>query len=152
MNLTNITKSENSLKVLTVFLFLIVFSYAALFVPLLDRNDQIQDDIASENELSLILAKANQQLSSFSQHSRLSQEQMKQKVGSIFLAQGVKLSGHKIQAESSTASIKNISFVSLIEALKQLKTQNGIVVSSAVIDRIGPGIVSAQLTFSSLAQ
>ena len=102
MNLNNITKSENSLKVLTVFLFLIVFSYAALFAPLLERNDQIQDDIASEKEL--ITISLPRPISSFlASHNtpELSQEQMKQKVGSIFLAQGVKLSGHKIQAESS---------------------------------------------------
>ena len=152
MNLNTATKTENSSKVLAACLFLIVFSYAALFAPLLERNEQIQNDITSEKELSLFLSKAKQQLSSFSQYSELSHEQMKQKVDSIFQAQGVELIGHKIQGNSSTANINKISFVLLLDTLKQLKTQDGIMVTGAVIDRIESGVVSAQLTFSSPTQ
>ena len=77
---------------------------------------------------------------------------MKQKVDSIFQVQGVELIGHKIQGNSSTANINKISFVLLLDTLKQLKTQDGIMVTGAVIDRIESGVVSAQLTFSSPTQ
>ena len=56
------------------------------------------------------------------------------------------------ELEKEYNNINKISFVLLLDTLKQLKTQDGIMVTGAVIDRIESGVVSAQLTFSSPTQ
>ena len=121
----------------------------ALLTPLLEQNEQVHADIKTENELSLYLEMAQQEFSNISKYPVLSQEQAKQQIDSIFQAQGIKTN---IFNKSNVANIKKISFVRLLDTLKQLKTQDGIVVIKATIERVGPGIVNAELTFSNLTQ
>ena len=150
MKLNSIIKTENSSKVLAINLLLIVFLYLGFFTTLVEQNEQIQTDIKSEKKLSLYLDLAGKELSNISKYPYLSQEQANQQVVSTLQTQDIKINISNIKEKLSTENIKKISFVQLLDALHQLKTQHGIVVSNAVIELIEPGIVSAQLTFSNL--
>ena len=148
MTLTSITKVENSSRLLVTILLLMVVIYVAIMAPLFDQNKQLQDDINIENELSLYLDKAQQQLSIASQYPVISLEQANQIIGDTFQAQGVTLDSLNINNETSITNIKIIPFSQLLEALQQLKDQHGVVVTKAIIEIAEPGLVSAQLTFS----
>ena len=148
MTLTSITKVENSSRLLVTILLLMVVIYLAIMTPLFDQNKQLQDDIKIENELSLYLDTAQQQLSIASQYPVISLEQANQIIGDTFQAQGVTLDSLNINNETSITNIKIIPFSQLLEALQQLKDQHGVVVTKAIIEIAEPGLVSAQLTFS----
>jgi len=148
MTLTSITKVENSARLLVTILLVMVVIYLAIMTPLFDQNKQLQDDIKIENELSLYLDKAQQQLSIASQYPVISLEQANQIIGDTFQAQGVTLDSLNINNETSITNIKIIPFSQLLEALQQLKDQHGVVVTKAIIEIAEPGLVSAQLTFS----
>ena len=149
MILDNIIKAENNPKILAVSILLIIFLYIFLLAPLLAKSEQIQDDIISESELTLYLESAQQKLSNLSQYPSLSNEQFKEQINSIFLSREVQLNSLDINNKSYNANINKISFALLLDILQQLKNQNGIIVTNAVIKKIEPGLVSAQLTFSS---
>ena len=148
MTLTSITKVENSARLLVTILLLMVVIYLAIMTPLFDQNKQLQDDIKIENELSLYLDIAQQQLSIASQYPVISLEQANQIIGDTFQAQGVTLDSLNINNETSITNIKIIPFSQLLETLQQLKDQHGVVVTKAIIEIVEPGLVSAQLTFS----
>ena len=148
MTLTSITKVENSARLLVTILLVMVVIYLAIMTPLFDQNKQLQDDIKIENELSLYLDAAQQQLSIASQYPVISLEQANQKIGDTFQAQGVTLDSLNINNETSITNIKIIPFSQLLETLQQLKDQHGVVVTKAIIEIAEPGLVSAQLTFS----
>ena len=148
MTLSGITKVENSARLLVTILLLIVVVYLAIMTPLFDQNKQLQDDINIENELSLYLDAAQQQLSIASQYPVISLEQANQIIGDTFQAQGVTLDSLNINNETSITNIKIIPFSQLLETLQQLKDQHGVVVTKAIIEIVEPGLVSAQLTFS----
>ena len=148
MTLTSITKVENSARLLVTILLLMVVIYLAIMTPLFDQNKQLQDDIKIENELSLYLDAAQQQLSIASQYPVISLEQANQIIGDTFQAQGVTLDSLNINNETSITNIKIIPFSQLLETLQQLKDQHGVVVTKAIIEIVEPGLVSAQLTFS----
>ena len=148
MTLTSITKVENSAKLLVTILLVMVVIYLAIMTPLFDKNKQLQDDINIENELSLYLDAAQQQLSIASQYPVISLEQANQIIGDTFQAQGVTLDSLNINNETSITNIKIIPFSQLLETLQQLKDQHGVVVTKAIIEIAEPGLVSAQLTFS----
>ena len=148
MTLTSITKVENSARLLVTILLLMVVIYLAIMTPLFDQNKQLQDDIKIENELSLYLDIAQQQLSIASQYPVISLEQANQIIGDTFQAQGVTLDSLNINNETSITNIKIIPFSKLLEALQKLKDQHGVVVTKAIIEIVEPGLVSAQLTFS----
>ena len=148
MTLTSITKVENSARLLVTILLLMVVIYLAIMTPLFDQNKQLQDDIKIENELSLYLDTAQQQLSIASQYPVISLEQANQIIGDTFKAQGVTLDSLNINNETSITNIKIIPFSQLLETLQQLKDQHGVVVTKAIIEIVEPGLVSAQLTFS----
>ena len=148
MTLTSITKVENSARLLVTILLVMVVIYLAIMAPLFDQNKQLQDDIKIENELSLYLDTAQQQLSIASQYPVISLEQANQIIGDTFQAQGVTLDSLNINNETSITNIKIIPFSQLLETLQQLKDQHGVVVTKAIIEIAEPGLVSAQLTFS----
>ena len=148
MTLTSITKVENSARLLVTILLVMVVIYLAIMTPLFDKNKQLQDDINIENELSLYLDAAQQQLSIASQYPVISLEQANQIIGDTFQAQGVTLDSLNINNETSITNIKIIPFSQLLETLQQLKDQHGVVVTKAIIEIVEPGLVSAQLTFS----
>jgi|TARA_B110000444_G_scaffold72279_1_gene67905 type II secretory pathway component PulM len=148
MTLTSITKVENSARLLVTILLVMVVIYLAIMTPLFDQNKQLQDDIKIENELSLYLDTAQQQLSIASQYPVISLEQANQIIGDTFQAQGVTLDSLNINNETSITNIKIIPFSQLLETLQQLKDQHGVVVTKAIIEIVEPGLVSAQLTFS----
>tara|TARA_B110000495_G_C22852620_1_gene497147 strand:+ start:84 stop:542 length:459 start_codon:yes stop_codon:yes gene_type:complete len=148
MTLTSITKVENSARLLVTILLVMVVIYLAIMTPLFDQNKQLQDDIKIENELSLYLDAAQQQLSIASQYPVISLEQANQIIGDTFQAQGVTLDSLNINNETSITNIKIIPFSQLLETLQQLKDQHGVVVTKAIIEIAEPGLVSAQLTFS----
>ena len=148
MTLTSITKVENSARLLVTILLVMVVIYLAIMTPLFDQNKQLQDDIKIENELSLYLDTAQQQLSIASQYPVISLEQANQIIGDTFQAQGVTLDSLNINNETSITNIKIIAFSQLLETLQQLKDQHGVVVTKAIIEIVEPGLVSAQLTFS----
>ena len=148
MTLTSITKVENSSRLLVTILLLMMVIYVAIMAPLFDQNKQLQDDIKIENELSLYLDAAQQQLSIASQYPVISLEQANQIIGDTFQAQGVTLDSLNINNETSITNIKIIPFSQLLETLQQLKDQHGVVVTKAIIEIAEPGLVSAQLTFS----
>ena len=148
MTLTSITKVENSARLLVTILLVMVVIYLAIMTPLFDQNKQLQDDINIENELSLYLDTAQQQLSIASQYPVISLEQANQIIGDTFQAQGVTLDSLNINNETSITNIKIIPFSQLLETLQQLKDQHGVVVTKAIIEIVEPGLVSAQLTFS----
>ena len=148
MTLTSITKVENSARLLVTILLVMVVIYLAIMTPLFDQNKQLQDDIKIENELSLYLNTAQQQLSIASQYPVISLEQANQIIGDTFQAQGVTLDSLNINNETSITNIKIIPFSQLLETLQQLKDQHGVVVTKAIIEIVEPGLVSAQLTFS----
>ena len=149
MILENIIKAENNPKILAVSVILIIFLYIFLLAPLLAKSEQIQADIISESELTLYLDSAQQTLSNLSQYPSLSNEQSKEQINSIFLSREVQLNSLDINNKSNIANINKISFSLLLDILQQLKNQSGIIVTNAIIEKIEPGIVSAQLTFSS---
>ena len=149
MILDNIIKAENNPKILAVSILLIIFLYIFLLAPLLAKSEQIQDDIISESELTLYLESVQQKLSNLSQYPSLSNEQFKEQINSIFLSREVQLNSLDINNKSYNANINKISFAILLDILQQLKNQSGIIATNAVIEKIEPGIVSAQLTFSS---
>ena len=148
MTLSSITKVENSARLLVTILLVMVVIYLAIMTPLFDQNKQLQDDIKIENELSLYLDTAQQQLSIASQYPVISLEQANQIIGDTFQAQGVTLDSLNINNETSITNIKIIPFSQLLETLQQLKDQHGVVVTKAIIEIVEPGLVSAQLTFS----
>ena len=148
MTLTSITKVENSARLLVTILLVMVVIYLAIMTPLFDQNKQLQDDIKIENELSLYLDTAQQELSIASQYPVISLEQANQIIGDTFQAQGVTLDSLNINNETSITNIKIIPFSQLLETLQQLKDQHGVVVTKAIIEIVEPGLVSAQLTFS----
>ena len=148
MTLTSIAKVENSARLLVTILLVMVVIYLAIMTPLFDQNKQLQDDINIENELSLYLDTAQQQLSIASQYPVISLEQANQIIGDTFQAQGVTLDSLNINNETSITNIKIIPFSQLLETLQQLKDQHGVVVTKAIIEIAEPGLVSAQLTFS----
>ena len=148
MTLASITKVENSARLLVTILLVMVVIYLAIMTPLFDQNKQLQDDIKIENELSLYLDTAQQQLSIASQYPVISLEQANQIIGDTFQAQGVTLDSLNINNETSITNIKIIPFSQLLETLQQLKDQHGVVVTKAIIEIAEPGLVSAQLTFS----
>ena len=148
MILTSITKAENSLRLLVSILLLMIVIYVAVMTPLFDQNKQLQDDIKIENELSLYLDTAQQELSITSQYPVISLEQANQIIGDTFQTQGVTLDSLNIKNKTSITNIKVIPFSQLLEALQQLKDQHGVVVTKAIIEIVEPGLVSAQLTFS----
>ena len=148
MTLTSITRVENSARLLVTILLVMVVIYLAIMSPLFDQNKQLQDDIKIENELSLYLDTAQQQLSIASQYPVISLEQANQIIGDTFKAQGVTLDSLNINNETSITNIKIIPFTQLLETLQQLKDQHGVVVTKAIIEIVEPGLVSAQLTFS----
>ena len=120
--------------------------------PLFDQNKQLHEDIKIENELSLYLDTAQQQLSIASQYPVIPLEQANQIIGDTFKAQGVTLDSLNIKNETSIINIKIIAFSQLLEALQQLKNQHGVVVTKAIIEIVEPGLVSAQLTFPNLSK
>jgi len=148
MILDNIIKAENNPKILAVSVILIIFLYIFLLAPLLEQSEQIQDDIISESELTLYLESAQQTLSNLSQYPSLSNKQSKEQINSIFLSREVQLNSLDINNKSNIANINKISFAILLDILQQLKNQSGIIVTNAIIEKIEPGLVSAQLTFS----
>ncbi len=148
MTLTSITKVENSARLLVTILLLMVVIYLAIMTPLFNQNKQLEDDIKIENELSLYLDTAQQELSIASQYPVISLEQANQIIGDTFQAQGVTLDSLNINNETSITNIKIIPFSQLLETLQQLKDQYGVVVTKAIIEIVEPGLVSAQLTFS----
>jgi type II secretory pathway component PulM len=148
MTLTSITKVENSARLLVTILLLMVVIYLAIMTPLFNQNKQLEDDIKIENELSLYLDTAQQELSIASQYPVISLEQANQIIGDTFKAQGVTLDSLNINNETSITNIKIIPFTQLLETLQQLKDQHGVVVTKAIIEIVEPGLVSAQLTFS----
>lgn len=152
MTLASITKVENSARLLVTILLVMVVIYLAIMTPLFDQNKQLQDDIKIENELSLYLDTAQQQLSIASQYPVISLEQANQIIGDTFQAQGVTLDSLNINNETSITNIKIIPFSQLLETLQQLKDQHGVVVTKAIIEIVEPGQVSAQLTFSNLTK
>tara|TARA_B100000767_G_C19669359_1_gene494598 strand:+ start:218 stop:676 length:459 start_codon:yes stop_codon:yes gene_type:complete len=149
MILDNIIKAENNPKIIALGAILIMFLYAFLLAPLLEESEQIQADIISENALTQYLESAQQKLSNLSQYPSLSNEQAKEQINSIFLSREVQLKSLVISDKSNSANINKISFALLLDILQQLKNQNGIIVTNAIIEKIEPGLVSAQLTFSS---
>ena len=148
MTLTSITKVENSARLLVTILLLMVVIYLAIMTPLFDQNKQLQDDIKIENELSLYLDTAQQELSIALQYPVISLEQANQIIGDTFKAQGVTLDSLNINNKTSITNIKIIPFSQLLETLQQLKDQHSVVVTKAIIEIVEPGLVSAQLTFS----
>ena len=148
MTLTSITKVENSARLLVTILLVMVVIYLAIMTPLFNQNKRLQDDIKIENELSLYLDTAQQELSIASQYPVISLEQANQIIGDTFKAQGVTLDSLNINNETSITNIKIIPFTQLLETLQQLKDQHGVVVTKAIIEIVEPGLVSAQLTFS----
>ena len=148
MTLTSIARVENSARLLVTILLVMVVIYLAIMTPLFDQNKQLQDDIKIENELSLYLDTAQQELSIASQYPVISLEQANQIIGDTFKAQGVTLDSLNINNETSITNIKIIPFTQLLETLQQLKDQYGVVVTKAIIEIVEPGLVSAQLTFS----
>jgi type II secretory pathway component PulM len=97
----------------------------------------------------LYLESVQQKLSNLSQYPSLSNEQGKEQINSIFLSREVQLKSLVISNKSNSVNINKISFALLLDILQQLKNQSGIIVTNAVIEKIEPGLVSAQLTFSS---
>ena len=152
MKLTSITKAENSSRLLVTILLLMVVIYLAILTPLFDQNKQLHEDIKIENELSLYLDTAQQELSIASQYPVISLEQANQLIRDTFQAQGVTLDSLNIKNETSIINIKIIAFSQLLEALQQLKNQHGVVVTKAIIEIVEPGLVSAQLTFPNLSK
>ena len=152
MKLTSITKAENSSRLLVTILLLMVVIYLAILTPLFDQNRQLNADIKIENELSLYLDTAQQELSIASQYPVISLEQANQLIRDTFKVQGVTLDSLNIKNETSIINIKIIAFSQLLEALQQLKNQHGVVVTKAIIEIVEPGLVSAQLTFPNLSK
>ena len=152
MILTTITKVENSSRLLVSILLLMVVIYVAVMTPLFDQNKQLHEDIKIENELSLYLDTAQQELSSTLQYPVISLEQANQLIRDTFKVQGVTLDSLNIKNETSIINIKIIAFSQLLEALQQLKNQYGVVVTKAIIEIVEPGLVSAQLTFPNLSK
>ena len=152
MTLSGITKVENSARLLVTILLLMVVIYLAIMAPLFDQNKELQEDIKIENELSLYLDTAQQELSIASQYPVISQEQANQLIGDTFQAQGITLDSLNIKNKTSITNIKIIPFSKLLEALQKLKDQHGVVVTKAIIEVVEPGQVSAQLTFSNLTK
>ena len=152
MKLTSITKAENSSRLLVTILLLMVVIYLAILTPLFDQNKQLYEDIKIENELSLYLDTAQQELSIASQYPVISLEQANQLIRDTFKVQGVTLDSLNIKNETSIINIKIIAFSQLLEALQQLKNQHGVVVTKAIIEIVEPGLVSAQLTLPNLSK
>ena len=152
MKLTSITKVENSSRLLVSILLLMVVIYVAVMTPLFDQNKQLHEDIKIENELSLYLDTAQQELSIAAQYPVISLEQANQLIRDTFKVQGVTLDSLNIKNETSIINIKIIAFSQLLEALQQLKNQHGVVVTKAIIEIVEPGLVSAQLTFPNLSK
>jgi type II secretory pathway component PulM len=152
MTLSGITKVENSARLLATILLLMVVIYLAIMAPLFDQNKELQEDIKIENELSLYLDTAQQELSIASKYPVISQEQANQLIGDTFQAHGITLDSLNINNETSITNIKIIPFSKLLEALQKLKDQHGVVVTKAIIEIVEPGQVSAQLTFSNLTK
>ena len=152
MILTSITKVENSSRLLVSILLLMVVIYLAILTPLFDQNRQLNADIKIENELSLYLDTAQQELSIAAQYPVISLEQANQLIRDTFKVQGVTLDSLNIKNETSIINIKIIAFSQLLEALQQLKNQYGVVVTKAIIEIVEPGLVSAQLTFPNLSK
>ena len=152
MILTSITKVENSSRLLVSILLLMVVIYLAILTPLFDQNRQLNADIKIENELSLYLDTAQQELSIAAQYPVISLEQANQLIRDTFKVQGVTLDSLNIKNETSIINIKIIAFSQLLEALQQLKNQHGVVVTKAIIEIVEPGLVSAQLTFPNLSK
>ena len=148
MILDSLAKPENNPKILAIVLILLVFLYTLLITPLLEKSKQINADIIAENELTLFLDTTQQKLSNLSQFPVLSKEQEKEQIRTTFLSQEVLLNSLDMNNQSSIAIINKISFALLLDILQQLKNQSGIIVTSAIIERIEPGLVTAQLTFS----
>ena len=148
MTLSGITKVENSARLLVTILLLMVVIYLAIMAPLFDQNKELQEDIKIENELSLYLDTAQQELAIASKYPVISQEQANQLIGDTFQAQGITLDSLNIKNKTSITNIKIIPFSKLLEALQKLKDQHGVVVTKAIIEIVEPGLVSAQLTFS----
>ena len=116
------------------------------------RIEQLNADIKIENELSLYLDTAQQELSIASQYPVISLEQANQLIRDTFKVQGVTLDSLNIKNETSIINIKIIAFSQLLEALQQLKNQHGVVVTKAIIEIVEPGLVSAQLTLPNLSK
>ena len=152
MILTTITKVENSSRLLVSILLIMVVIYVAVMTPLFDQNKQLHEDIKIENELSLYLDTAQQELSIAAQYPVISLEQANQLIRDTFKVQGVTLDSLNIKNETSIINIKIIAFSQLLEALQQLKNQHGVVVTKAIIEIVEPGLVSAQLTFPNLSK
>ena len=152
MILTTITKVENSSRLLVSILLLMVVIYVAVMTPLFDQHKQLHEDIKIENELSLYLDTAQQELSIASQYPVISLEQANQLIRDTFKVQGVTLDSLNIKNEKNIINIKIIAFSQLLEALQQLKNQHGVVVTKAIIEIVEPGLVSAQLTFPNLSK
>ena len=152
MTLTSLTKIENSSRLLVSILLLMVVIYVAVMTPLFDQNKQLYEDIKIENELSLYLDTAQQELSIAAQYPVISLEQANQLIRDTFKVQGVTLDSLNIKNEKNIINIKIIAFSQLLEALQQLKNQHGVVVTKAIIEIVEPGLVSAQLTFPNLSK
>ena len=152
MKLTSITKAENSSRLLVTILLLMVVIYLAILTPLFDQNRQLNADIKIENELSLYLDTAQQELSIAAQYPVISLEQANQLIRDTFKVQGVTLDSLNIKNEKSIINIKIIAFSQLLEALQQLKNQHGVIVTKAIIEIVEPGLVSAQLTLPNLSK
>ena len=147
MILRDALKLKNNTTLLVIGFLIIAVLYSLVFSPLLNQNEQLQTDLKAEKELSIYLNKSKQQLSALANYPALSEEHIPQQIKSVFEEQKIKLYNLEVRGKSTLVSINKIAFKQLLAILQQLKTQHGIIVTEAQIERIDTDIVNAQLTF-----
>lgn len=141
------TREKNSALAATT-LLVATLLYTFVFSPIWQNNQQLQLDLQAEKNLSAYLYETQQKLTALPNHPTLSQQQAKKHIKSAFRSQGIRLNGVLMQPTKSIISINKIPFRNLLTILQKLRRKHGILTTKAIITRIKPGTVDAQLTLS----
>mgnify|MGYP002629513765 CR=1 FL=1 len=146
MNWQQLNQKDKNKLIITGALLLAIILYISTITSMRQHNNNLQEQINSEQSLSKYLNKVAQQLARLPNHPDLTKQGAQKIIESLAKENKIKLNALIMQTNSSIISINNIAFNKLLDFLKQLKTKYGIVTTQSDLKRITPGRVNANFT------
>ena len=122
--------------------------YSLFIAPTLDKNTQLQAQIDKATQLSHYLGETQKEMVNLPSLTSLTSLQAKKIIRSIFSRNRISLKQVTINSNTIEYSFREIAFDPFLRALKSLKNNHGITISSANINRVNSGNVAGVVVFS----
>lgn len=142
--LSSLTEKQKVLLYLSIALVLIIVVFSTIIYPVFDKNNKLNTQINNQKQLHTYLLDSQKSLQNNKIYANLNSNLARNIINKQF--SNIQKSTI-IRANNIILSSKKQNFAKILNAISSLKTNYGIVVVDAKIDKVASGLVDAHLTF-----